>query len=84
MEKENLKTNHRRKIDNKGRYALDRCIEEMYKNKPYGLYKYGYVEDLENMTAQDLYKAYLQIIETAKIDMFISGKLDATKVQQEV
>lgn len=84
MEKENLKQIIEGKIDNKGRYALDRCIEEMYKNKPYGLYKYGYVEDLEDMTAQDLYKAYLQIIETAKIDMFISGKLDATKVQQEV
>ena len=46
MEKENLKQIIEGKIDNKGRYALDRCIEEMYKNKPYGLYKYGYVEDL--------------------------------------
>ena len=26
------------KIDNKARYSLDRCIEEMYKDKPFGLY----------------------------------------------
>lgn len=84
MEKENLRQIIEGKIDNKARYALDRCIEEMYKNKPYGLYKYGYVEDLENITAQDLYETYLQMIETAKIDIFISGKLDATKVQKEV
>ena len=30
--------------------ALDvRDIEEMYKNEPYGLYKYGYVEDLKDI-----------------------------------
>ena len=29
------------KIDNKDRYAFNRCIEEMYKDMPYSLYKYG-------------------------------------------
>ncbi|MBR2744459.1 MAG: insulinase family protein [Clostridia bacterium] len=61
------------KIDNKARYALDRCIEEMYKNEPYGLYKYGYSEDLENINEVDLYKHYLDLISTCKIDVFISG-----------
>ena len=61
---------------------MDRCIEEMYKNKPYGLYKYGYVEDLESITARDLYHTYLDIIKTAKMDIFVSGKLDIAKVQE--
>ena len=30
------------KKDNKARYAQTRCIEEMYKNHPYILFKYGY------------------------------------------
>lgn len=81
MEKNNLKQIIERKIDNKGRFALDRCIEEMYKNKPYGLYKYGYVEDLKNINAQDLYKTYLEIIEKAKIDIFISGKVQNDDVR---
>ena len=38
-EKENLKQIIEGKIDNKAKYASDRCIEEMYKDKPYGLYK---------------------------------------------
>ena len=46
-EKENLKQIINGKIDNKARYSLDRCIEEIFKGEPYGLYKYGYVEDLE-------------------------------------
>lgn len=74
-EKENLKQIIDGKIDNKGSYALERCIEEMYKNKAYGLYKFGYKEDLEKITSEDLYEYYKQIIQNCKIDIFVSGKL---------
>ena len=40
-EKENLKRIIESKIDNKSNYAYVRCIEEMYKNEPFGLYEYG-------------------------------------------
>ena len=40
-EKENIKQIIQSKIDNKSKYALDRCIEEMFKDQAYGLYKYG-------------------------------------------
>ena len=73
-EKENLKQIIEGKIDNKGTYALDKSIEAMYKGEPYGLYKYGYVEDLEQITAKDLYKYYLEVIEKCKIDIFASGE----------
>ena len=61
------------KIDNKGRYALDRCFEEMYKDEPYGLYKYGYTEDLDSIDEKNLYEQYKALISTCKIDVFISG-----------
>lgn len=61
------------KIDNKTMYAYDRCIEEMYESKPYGLYKFGYVEDLDSITSQDLYAYYKELISTCKIDVFVSG-----------
>ena len=61
------------KIDNKAMYALNRCIEEMYENKPYGIYKYGYVEDLKNIDGHNLYEQYKKIISTCKIDIFVSG-----------
>ena len=76
QEKENIKQIIDGKIDNKARYSLDRCIEEMYKDKPYGLYKYGYVEDMKNINEKNLYEYYKQLINECKIDIFVSGIID--------
>ena len=76
QEKENLKQIIEGKIDNKARYALDRCIEEMYKDQPYGLYKYGYIEDMKNINENNLYEYYKKIINNCKIDIFVSGIVD--------
>lgn len=76
QEKENIKQIIDGKIDNKARYSLDRCIEEMYKDKPYGLYKYGYVEDMKNINEKNLYEYYQQLINECKIDIFVSGIID--------
>jgi len=76
QEKENVKRIIEGKPDNKARYAFDRCIEEMYKDQPYGLYKYGYIEDLEQITAQELYNYYKDMISKCKIDIFVSGNIN--------
>ena len=81
-EKENLKQIIQSKIDNKARYASERCVEEMYKNEPYGLYKFGYVEDLEKITAKELYEYYKELIENAKIDIFVSGDIDDNTIAE--
>lgn len=74
-EKNNIKLLIESKIDNKDQYALNRCIEEMYKDKPYGLYKFGYTEDLDKINSQNLYDYYNELINTSKIDIFVSGEL---------
>lgn len=83
-EKENIKVLIESKIDNKDAYAFNRCIEEMYKGEPYGLYKYGYIEDLEKIDEKNLYKYYKNLIENSKIDIFISGALNAEKTAEIV
>ena len=83
-EKKNLKQIIEAKIDNKTKYAYDRCIEEMFKNKPYGLYKYGYIEDLEKITPEELYTYYKALINNCKIDIFYSGTIDKEKVKQTI
>ena len=83
-EKKNLKQIIEAKIDNKARYAYDRCIEEMFKDKPYGLYKYGYIEDLEKITPEELYNYYKTLIDNCKIDIFYSGTIDKEKVKQTI
>lgn len=79
-EKENLRKIIDAKIDNKDRYAFDRCIEEMYKNTTYGLYKYGYTENLEKITSKNLYEQYIKLIQTAKIDIFVSGDINEEEI----
>ena len=76
QEKINLKQIIEGRADNKSRYALDRCVEEMYKDTNYSLYKYGYVEDLENINASNLYISYKKIIEQCNIDIYVSGIVD--------
>lgn len=76
QEKNNIKQRIEGKIDNKARYALDRCIEEMYKEEPFGLYKFGYVEDLENIDGKNLYDYYKELIDFCKIDIFVSGMIE--------
>ena len=82
QEKENVKQIIEAKKDNKARYALFRCVEEMFKDKAEGLYKSGYVEDLENINANNLYEYYKELIDTCKIDIFVSGKLENTNIEQ--
>ena len=75
-EKNNLKQIMEGRKDNKAIYALDRCIEEMYPNMPYSLYKYGNTDDLEKINENNLYEHYKSLIKECKIDIFLSGNME--------
>lgn len=79
-EKKKLKQIIEGKIDNKRAYSFERCIEEMFKDEPYGLYKFGYIEDLESITPENLYQYYKELIEKCKIDIFISGDINKDNI----
>ena len=74
-EKQNLQQIIEGKKDNKDKYAYTRCIEEMYKDQVYSLYKYGYIEELNKIDNKNLYEHYKQLIQNSKIDIFVSGKI---------
>ncbi len=83
QEKNNIKQRIEGKKDNKAKYALDRCIENIYKEKPYGLYKFGFIEDLDKIDAKQLYDYYKNLINSCKIDIFISGNVNEN-IKQEI
>lgn len=83
-EKKNLKQIIGSKIDNKAKYAYDRCIEEMYKNEPYGLYKFGYIEDIDSITSELLYQRYQELIAKCKVDIFCSGRLNEQETIKQI
>lgn len=45
----------------------------MFKGEPFGLYKFGYTEDLDKISSKDLYEQYTKLISSCKIDIFVSG-----------
>lgn len=79
-EKEKLRIIIEGKKDNKSQYAFIRCQEEMYKNKPFGLYKYGDIEDIDKIDEKNLYEYYKKLLSECKIDIFISGNIKEEKV----
>lgn len=84
IEKEVLKESILSKINNKGTYALERCIEEMCKNEPYSIHEDGKIEDLEAITAKSLYEQYKKIISESEIDIAITGDLDISEIENEI
>ena len=79
-EKSNLKQLIEAKIDNKDIYAFEKCTEKMYEGKPYSLYKYGFAEDLDKIEGKDIYNYYKNLIDTAKIDIFVSGEFNEKEI----
>lgn len=82
VEKENLKKVIESKIDDKDSYALDKCISNMYNDEGFGIYKYGYIQDIEKIDLEDLSIYYNNLIQNSKIDIFISGNFDENNVKQ--
>lgn len=82
LEKENLKKVINRKIDDKDSYALEACISKMYGEEKFGLYKFGYIEDVDGITIEEISDYYNWLIQNSKIDIFISGNLKEEEVKE--
>lgn len=72
-ERENKREEIRSAINDKRRFALLRCIEEMCKNEPYGIRGDGTEEELDKLTPASLFAIYEHMLRTAKVDIFVSG-----------
>jgi predicted Zn-dependent peptidase len=79
-EKKNLKQRIESLQDDKIRYAQERCAQTMCENEPYSLYTYGLAEDVDAIDETSLYSHYQSIINSAPIDLYCVGDVDAEKV----
>lgn len=71
-------------INDKARYANERCTQLMCENEPYGIYKYGTIEDLETVDNATLYQYYRKLLANNPIHIFVIGDLDRAEVQGKV
>jgi predicted Zn-dependent peptidase len=84
QEKEDLKRFINARINERGRYAIDKCIEEMYKGERYCIPEYGRLEDIDSITPSELYKYYKEFLCTACIDIFVYGDTKEEKIARLV
>ncbi len=84
QEKENLKNFIEGLINDKKEYAAVRCNEIMFEGDPYGIFEYGYVEDLEKIDEKNLFDFYRDIINNSVIDIFASGSFEEEALKTEM
>ena len=75
-EKEHLAELIESEKNDKRRYSVLRCKEEMNKGENYAVPESGYSDKIDCITASSLEKRYLEIIENAPVDIIIAGNFD--------
>lgn len=79
--KEYLKNDIESIKDDPRRYSLIRLREEMDPESPISYRGNGYIEDLDKITEENLYKYYLDVLKNDVIDIFVLGDVDTEEVQ---
>jgi len=67
-------------INDKIAYSVERCLQHMCKDEPFGVFKYGSVERLKAIDGPTLYSYYRHFLKASPADLHISGDLDTASV----
>lgn len=68
-------------VNDKIRYAAERCIEVMCKNEPYRLHPLGERKDLDGITPEDLYESYQKWLQESVLDLYVVGDTSLDEVK---
>ncbi len=71
-------------MNDKIRYARLRCIKHMCASEPYGLEPLGERSAVEKVTAKEITQAWRDIIETARLDVVVSGTFDTSEIEEQL
>ncbi|XID95066.1 EF-P 5-aminopentanol modification-associated protein YfmF [Paenibacillaceae bacterium WGS1546] len=67
-------------VNDKIRYAAERCVEEMCKDEPFRLLALGRKDGIAELDAGRLYEAYEQWLRDASFDLYVSGDTSLEEV----
>ena len=79
-----MKSNLEGLEDDKASYATVRLLDEIDKDSSVSIRTIGYLEDLENITKENLYDYYLYMINHDLIDIFVLGDIDVDEVSKMI
>jgi predicted Zn-dependent peptidase len=83
-EKQTLQKRLEAVINDKIRYAAERCIEEMCKDEPYRLHPLGKISELDSISPSGLYEHYKQWLLQSAMDIYVVGNTTLKEVEDIV
>ena len=83
-EKETLRKQIQSLKDDKTNYAQLRLIDEMCQGEKYQIKSHGYEEDLDDITAENLFETYETFIQKDDLDLYILGDFDDDEMIETV
>lgn len=66
--------------ENIQKYTINRSLDLMDNNDPASFNLWGYKNDLDEITQENLYEYYKDVLKTNVVDIFVVGKLDKEKI----
>jgi predicted Zn-dependent peptidase len=83
-EKTTLKKRLEAIVNDKIRYAAERCLEEMCADEPYRLHPLGKLSEIDSITSSSLFEHYEQWLNNAALDLYVVGDTTLEEVTQLV
>ncbi|RDW17779.1 EF-P 5-aminopentanol modification-associated protein YfmF [Oceanobacillus chungangensis] len=83
-EKNTLKSRIQAVKDDKMNYANMRLIDAMCEGEAYELHAHGYEEDLQAITAVNLYGYYQTLLEEDSLDIYVLGDFDEDEMSTKI
>ncbi len=74
--KNRLKTSIEQKRDSTAQTAVERLVDVVYPNDAFSVHCDGYIDDIEEITLQDINEVFCELKSAAPIDIFISGDIE--------
>jgi predicted Zn-dependent peptidase len=81
QEKDKLKMLIESRVNDKMQYSVERCLEEVCSSEPYGIYDYGYTQDLDAITSDDITRHYHEVLETFPLQVYLAGSISDRHVE---
>lgn len=75
QEKDKLRMLIESRVNDKMRYSVDRCLEEVCRDEPYGIYEYGFTGNLDSIGAEELTVRYRTMMESYPLKVYLAGDI---------
>ncbi|MGE5541730.1 MAG: EF-P 5-aminopentanol modification-associated protein YfmF, partial [Bacillota bacterium] len=67
-------------INEKSRYAIIRCLQEMFSGEPFGIHELGFMEDIPGIDGRGLFELYRDVLDRRPVDVCVVGDVNERSV----